>query len=252
VAPVYRGEAGDGLIRHVSQACGPVISGFHKLRSISTSLYQRTGSSGRQLPETFYDIIKMHRESEATDPRDKVFALLSLASEHHVEVAALKPDYDLSLEKLYRKVVQVHLQQRKNIDLLGDSCCLEPPSGFSSWMRHWSNQSQVSAIQTYEVKPEIKFSASANYEARFAFSEMESVLTLEGLLIDTVKTVGETLSLDHVPPSGEDPRTYTAHQWAASVGATNILANYLTGCSIQETLLRSTLMNPHAPLIMDY
>lgn len=247
-ALVYRGDVGDGLIKHTSQACGPIIDGVEKLRSISRSFHQRTCN----LPETFYDIIRIHRSSQATDPRDKVFALLGLASEHHVEIAALKPDYDLPLERLYRKVVQVHLQHHKNLDFLGDSCCLETPSGFSSWMPHWSNPSQISRVKGWEVKPEIEFSASAKCEARFAFSEMESILTLEGLLIDTVRAVGEALSLDHFPLSSEDPRTHTVLQWASLVGATDTLANYLTGYSIQEALLRTTLMNPRAPLIMDY
>lgn len=156
---------------------GHIERGFHSIQMIATA---QSEYYHRNQPKAFYDIVRYFRYADATDPRDKIFALLGLASEQHCEVAALEPDYEISLERLYYKMARIHVKTRRNIDFLGDSCGIHHPPGFSSWMPHWGHPSQVSMMRYCEVGPEIFYFAAALSDVDFVFSETSGLLTLEG------------------------------------------------------------------------
>jgi hypothetical protein len=74
----------------------PVFQQFHKLRS-HRELIQQNGGQPRV---TLTDILLDFQSSKATDPRDKVFAFLSLAAYHNIT-----PDYTDSIGNVFVKAM---------------------------------------------------------------------------------------------------------------------------------------------------
>lgn len=67
------------------------------------------GSAGNQpVQRPLVELMEIFRSWEATDPRDKVFALLGLSSDAH-DGTVLPPDYTLSKHDLARKLIQFYL-----------------------------------------------------------------------------------------------------------------------------------------------
>jgi hypothetical protein len=152
----FRSASGDlddvAMIQEYDALINPVDHGFRSIEMIAKA---KSDYSQQSQPEAFYDVVRYFRYADSPDPRDKIFAVLGLASERHREVAALKPDYEIALEDLYFTMVRVHIETRQNLDFLGDSCGIHHPPGFSSWMPHWERPSQVSMIRPNEVGLEV-------------------------------------------------------------------------------------------------
>ncbi|KAH7084415.1 heterokaryon incompatibility protein-domain-containing protein [Paraphoma chrysanthemicola] len=85
---------------------------------------------------------------DATDPRDKVFALLDLATDQEeLEHAGIFPDYEKSFQEVYTMTMAVLLQQG-HISLLS-MCQPRKSPGLPSWVPDWS-QSVTDMLQDVE------------------------------------------------------------------------------------------------------
>jgi hypothetical protein len=76
---------------------------------------------------TFQFVLLALHSYQATDPRDKVFALLGLATD--ADDPTLHPDYNLSVEDVYRKTAIFLLRQDRSIAILSNS-------GIGNWRKH--------------------------------------------------------------------------------------------------------------------
>lgn len=75
---------------------------FRALRELleqSSAFRAKQGRSSN--PSTWLDIVHTMRNMQSTDPRDKIYGLMGLASRE--EVAGFVPDYNLSWEETYRR-----------------------------------------------------------------------------------------------------------------------------------------------------
>lgn len=84
-------------------AAGLTLSGVHKL--YSSTAYLRSGSYTNSLLKTFEEL----SAKEATDPRDRVFAVLGLVQERNL--VGLNVDYDMTTAAIYREAVTHILSQ---------------------------------------------------------------------------------------------------------------------------------------------
>lgn len=83
----------------------------------------RTPKSQREL----LDVLQRFRSCEATDPLDKIYALLRLADD--VWLKDIKIDYEYSPEELYTQVVIICLEQTKSLDILAYALEETPKEG---------------------------------------------------------------------------------------------------------------------------
>ncbi len=95
-------------------------------------------------PSPLVHLMRSFRQFQATDPRDKVFALLGIARD--AEALDLRPDYRKSCEDVYTDLART-LIQNGYMDLL--SLCEVPKkiTGLPSWVHDWSLESYRLPLQ---------------------------------------------------------------------------------------------------------
>jgi hypothetical protein len=69
---------------------------------------------------SFISWISRFCSREATDPRDRIYGLLGLATGD--EVGLVKPDYTRSLEEVFYSTAVATIQRSKNLDILSQLC----------------------------------------------------------------------------------------------------------------------------------
>jgi hypothetical protein len=244
-----------------------MFNGCHNVRTICTSVHERGGGIH---PKTFYDVIRRFSGRGATDPRDKIFALLGLAVDDQVEARMVNPDYNMLVEDVYWEVASLHLKEHKNLDILSSGCGPNRPGGFSSWMPSWTPREPEPNLWFVEVEPDIVFCASGNLEALFSLSEQGKLLTVKGIYIDRIEKCGEPYQLRPGQMLGNKPYTPEAvtQHWGELAGVSRMLnfspgdeitqedieafSTYVAGGHKPEAFLRTMYMNPSSELNVSY
>lgn len=164
----------------------------------------RSNFQTRDLP-SLHDILLNNRSFLATDARDKVFGLLSLANPEDVLAMGVRPDYYLSVEQLYKRIA-LSLLKRPDLSAFNASCVHNKSleSSLPSWVSDWSASDPSVSLNSmdlldhgdtssYTSLPAPNFNASKSTTSSPVFDQGETLLGLDGLLIDQVESVG-TLS----------------------------------------------------------
>jgi hypothetical protein len=142
----------------------------------------------------------------ATDPRDRIFALLNLAGDR--DHFNLFPDYSLTVEEVYREAACKILEQG-TIDVL--MYCQRPRklAMLPSWVPDWS----MDVLHPNAQAPwDAPFKASGTYTAIPKFSKFDTA-TFEGIHVDKVQEIGTTWD-----PNWLKPISRTAvKQWVKSI-----------------------------------
>ncbi|MCJ1389150.1 hypothetical protein MMC18_002005 [Xylographa bjoerkii] len=128
-------------------------------------LYKVRKARSLHIPITYLELLQMFRQTECSDPRDKVYAPLCLAPQ---DIGALtKPDYARkSTMEVYRDVVHVCLKQSSNsLDFLGYAMWIGNPTSLvnsdvaplsiPSWIPNWHEPLDIEPIpKTIPAKSE--------------------------------------------------------------------------------------------------
>lgn len=143
----------------------------------------------------------------ATDSRDRVFALLGIATDaRELEV---KPDYSKSCEEVYTGLARI-LLRHGYFDVLSH-CIHEPHDGTSSslhmqtWVPDWSRKTTCSALQQRHLdrtrkpavrtvlQPDFRASGSRRQPDRLEMSEQSwcAPLTVSGIIMGQVQLTGD-------------------------------------------------------------
>lgn len=152
------------------------------------------------------------RYRKASDPRDKIYALLGIStglSEH-----APRPDYRKSVEDVYSEWAAFILKSEQNLKILG--ACQNPRRHpqLPSWVPDWNYEyrSPERRALTCWVDSEgtgisghPKFRATGDTTPFIDISADCRTLTVKGLLLQTIISVGEVVL-------GGDPETSPAYQ----------------------------------------
>lgn len=128
----------------------------------------------------------------ATDPRDKVFALLGLA--HDSDRVEIVPDYSKSLEQVYAEIAVYLISKNINMIYFNTN---SPNQDHPSWVPDWSWLNRRWPLWT----PGFYKAAGSTTQAG-RFSEDLSTFTVPALLIDRVNVTDESV------PRGADPIEY--------------------------------------------
>lgn len=166
---------------------------------------------GQLLP--LHETLLRNRSFLATDDRDKVFGLLSLASPESVQSMGVRPNYRLTTNQLYLGIAQ-SLLKRFDLSVFSASGVHDGvlEKNLPSWVPDWSTSdpsaplSPSPAFDPGHHAMDIELVNMQVYAARTSFSTARidhhtGQLGLEGILIDQVEIVGSlcrTRYLRHV------------------------------------------------------
>ncbi|KAK0614716.1 heterokaryon incompatibility protein-domain-containing protein [Immersiella caudata] len=164
-------------------------------------------SKRRLLGSKLSDLLWNMWDREATDPRDKVFAVLGLVGDENIETQ-LQPDYTKSMNQVYREAAASIILGEKSLDILLAASASGARDGLPSWVPDWRreandhrpalfiNGSRMRTLLYYSGSTSVVefhghgYSASGKAEPEAHFDETLSVLHARGLVFDTVAEVG--------------------------------------------------------------
>lgn len=174
------------------------------------------------------DLLRLFRDRKASDPKDKVFALLSMA-----EVVPgrepLTPDYSLSEKEVYRQATLESIYSTKSLSVFSTELGRKFRSDLPSWVPDWG----APGSHTYHLRAKaIKYYKACEREATpdsiiptrsfkyifrdssmpFMGSLEELKLSLQGMRIMRVEEVGEIMWGDD-PASSRHTLLQWCHMW---------------------------------------
>jgi len=191
-----------------------------------------------------YDLLQLLElcsYAESTEPRDKLFAVLSLASDAGDPM--LDPDYESPLEDVMLRYAHVFVERGNAMNLLyraGSSKNSLP--GCPSWIPDWTRESRPRTISTWRCRATgAGFSATkdAITRARIDGSDRR-VLVVAGSRVDRIKLVHNTTRHD------VDAMKYTAFLWAA-INSHLSSRLYPTGETLEEVRQRLPIGDAAGP-----
>jgi hypothetical protein len=125
------------------------------------------------------------RKCRSTDPRDKIFGILGIASESR----KLEADYSKGVAEVYAQATQAIIQESGSLFILShmddDYRVIKLPS----WVPDWSIPLQPSREARLQEIEEGKPSASGDLKAKIFKMEDPFKLSLQGVLVDEMETI---------------------------------------------------------------
>lgn len=163
-------------------------------------------SQKRLLGSRLSDILWNTWDRDATDPRDKVFAILGLIGEDY---SATLPniDYSKSTEEVYREVASLIITKENSLDILLAASGLDNGGNLPSWVPDWRRRANeyrpalfINAsfmrMQCYHAGSTDAvyfhghgYSASGAMEPQVTFNDNPSILQVRAVAFDTVAEV---------------------------------------------------------------
>jgi hypothetical protein len=185
---------------HDGSRCQDIIHPRYNITSAHKFSYLRQMSLLKK-PLSFLFLALLHRDSECTDVRDKIYALWNLAKD--AGGPDLVPDYSLSIRDLYISFTKQYILHHRclNIICAPEVRCIAPPEGgLPSWVLDWRTRSHVNGYLLSEVLPithadELAdlhasiYRAARSTKAIISFSENDEWLVCGGILMDTISLI---------------------------------------------------------------
>ncbi|KAK3328228.1 heterokaryon incompatibility protein-domain-containing protein [Cercophora scortea] len=220
------GDGGSFLASGTSFSMGAIyLSRTRRRFNASTEQRRRTGTS-------LEDLLQMHRETLATDPRDKVYAFLGLADRNTftsqptatttAEAPTIKPDYSLPVHQVYTSVTTSLMLSQGDLRLLShvqDASLTKIPD-LPSWVPDYSV-----VLDPYPLlfRGKCNWSAAGHQtwtpptaEVAAQMMERDGLLPVTGYMIDTITHAAA------MPDEVADSPAY----WAGIVDTAAGLADY--------------------------
>ena len=174
---------------------------FNKQAHLMTQYYRDNSSAfltldmtGGKRPESLLGLLRGTRHCKATDPRDKVFALLGLSTEGSKQL--LTPDYSLSIRETFIKVAKFFMRDKK-LDILCHAQGTRSAHCLPSWVPDWSfplpedvlgHGKDIRLGHNTDIITRYKAGSSAT--SNFSVEEDSDALIAEGKMFDSVAEVG--------------------------------------------------------------
>jgi hypothetical protein len=155
----------------------------------------------------FMHLVIKHLGAQATNLRDKVYALAGIAeslSKHGLEI-----DYTIGVEKVFEDVTRSFLRRKSDLDILSFARGSKDDSDTTpSWVLDYKYDSEREPMPVYSFawSPALmedgrRFDATKRSVCEVSFGENEKLLGISGSLLDTVSHVGLMMtSTQNSPP----------------------------------------------------
>lgn len=138
--------------------------------------------------KSLMDLLNETRELEATDPRDKMYALFPIYSDLYPGGVQPQVDYTKTPEDVLKDVVvHILLEERNPQALL--FCTNRPPDSACSWVLQLKDLRHSILAHWQAV-----FRVSGETEVKLSINEEQTLITFRGIRLDTIRKVHRPLT----------------------------------------------------------
>lgn len=138
-------------------------------------------------------ILVAMRPKKATDPKDKVFALMSVLKE--LDLRLPSADYQKSLERIYIETAVACIKNAGNLDVLYEAPSKSRRHGLPSWVPDWSDEtSNSSEHKKYAVETNLQ--TAGRNTLSWSFSQDYKRLIVSGKIVDSIAANGDVLEYE--------------------------------------------------------
>ena len=141
-------------------------------------------ADSRKFGGDLYSNVTGTRLFSSTDPRDHIFALLSVTD--RLDDSSIIPDYSYGFEGLYYQFVKNSICQNGNLDILGRADSPfndELPSWVPDWRRFWR-------VRLLSSKQNTQYRVSGGSLPRVLDGPNRRILVVSGKILDRIQTLG--------------------------------------------------------------
>ncbi len=156
-----------------------------------TTLASQENRSNRTQRTSLITLLRRFRDRKATDPRDKVYALLSLV-ETSPGRPGLTPDYSLSDSEVYIRAALQSIYESASLSVLSIDATRKFRQDLPTWVPDWeapgdfSHNERIEMMQLYDSCADHRVDTS---NVRL----LDRSLVVEGQSVDTITAVGHTM-----------------------------------------------------------
>ncbi|KAI1410613.1 hypothetical protein F5Y13DRAFT_202086 [Hypoxylon sp. FL1857] len=201
----------DGL-RAVHEAQLMTLLGEGYRHVVRLQAFRERIAGGDELP--LINLLASAQNCLATDPRDKIFALLGIGSDARCVGEATKtlvtPNYEKPVAEVFMQFAKTCIDHYGFLDILSCKAFDEATDGLPSWVPDWSESQQCTPLMVYGGPP--NYHASKGSKAECTYSSNGKRLQIRGIIVDQVTKVGSTL-LESKPDEKIDDASIF-YEWA--------------------------------------
>lgn len=151
---------------------------------------------------------------DATDPRDRIFAITGLVSPAEVE-EDFRPNYEIRVEELYTRVTRRFLTRQNGVYTLNRAGVGSPRSlRLPSWVPDWTSKRVWLFLYELKTKKGLHSAGSMDFRVEFP-SDSSQVAILHGCIVDSVWRLGS--ARDAYSPRHRFESRKAESQWIALV-----------------------------------
>jgi hypothetical protein len=196
-------------------------------------------------------LMRLSRPSLATNPQDKVFALLGITEERDRE--AIKPDYNIPVRDLYCRIARYFIERDQKLDVLCQAGYGRSIPDLPSWVPDWSVPVSADDQDLVDVSHPGYWLDIEEYPALVTLSDNPDHLIARGKIVDIISEVGtvfEAQSLTEDTQIAQQRITSVIREWERlALG----IHTYPTGEAVIEAYWRTLIAgadkeNEEAPI----
>ena len=205
-----------------------------------STLYQRSLPQAYAESIPFIYLLSVARSFEATDPRDKIYALLGLPTKKD---NFLVPDYTINTSEVYTHTTRHLLNLGQNLLVLafvlhtppGTPDTGPPTPNLPSWVQDFASKELPFPFSNLNIGHQ--YSAGFVRPFRLDLNTHQNTLRLAGAMMDTIRVVGPSTPFMYIHKM--DPHFRALLQWYLNTGidASTISATLIAGRDINGQLL---------------
>lgn len=135
--------------------------------------------------------MRLSRGSLATNPRDKVYALLGITEECDKE--AIKPDFNIPIRELYCQIARYFIERDQKLDVLCQAGYRRSIPNLPSWAPDWSVPFSADDQDLVDVSYPDYWLDVEEYPALVSTSDDANHLILTGIIVNVISRVRTAL-----------------------------------------------------------
>lgn len=205
----------------------------HSLLHFSRVKSHQSSNHSRSL----MDLLQNFRRQLASDPRDKVYAVLNLSTSP--AVSSIPVDYTLTTAEVYRNAARsmifADIAEERNLDVL---CAVHPiqTPQWPSWVPDWSQL--LNTLVVFDDDKSKSYATARDTVATASICPNPERLIVKGFRLDVVKVIAlpMTLRSGHIPRNSLRSNTVAQHVVANWLSTVLSMESYPTEESLDKVL----------------